>query len=214
MRLALFLFLIGFGIATLEAQTTPNSAANPTSAAQDIHDIRGPLPIPSTDSIYFWIAVSAAILVLLVAAWLWYRRFKKLSKLPYQIALERLEKARALMKAETAREFSIEVSEIVRSFIEERFAVRAAHQTTEEFLHELLEPSDALLARHQELLGEFLNHCDLAKFALWCLSVEEMEGMYASARTFVLEVGKPPTPSAKQQALTGPNPVKLETAKT
>ena len=91
------------------------------------------------------------------------------------------------MTLETAREFSIEVSEIVRSYIEARFHVRVAHQTTEEFLHELLEPSDALLAGHQELLAEFLHHCDLAKFARWILSREEMEAMHASARMFVLD---------------------------
>jgi hypothetical protein len=116
--------------------------------------------------------------------------------LPYEIALDRLEKARALMTLETAREFSIEVSEIVRSYIEARFHVRVAHQTTEEFLHELLEPSDALLAGHQELLAEFLHHCDLAKFARWILSREEMEAMHASARMFVLETGKPSAPAA------------------
>ena len=74
------------------------------------------------------------------------------------------------------------VSEIVRGYIEERFQVWAAHRTTDEFLHDLLEPSDALLAGHRVLLADFLQHCDLAKFARWNLPVEEMENMLWSAR--------------------------------
>jgi hypothetical protein len=116
------------------------------------------------------------------------------------------------MKPETAREFSIEVSEVVRSYIEQRFNVRAAHQTTEEFLHSLMEPSDALLNQHQESLGAFLHHCDLAKFARWVLSKEEMEGMYQSARTFILESGKPELTSAKQKSAATQKPAQLESA--
>jgi len=141
--------------------------------------------------------------LLAYAAWRWFRRVKSISKSAHELALERLEKARALMVPDKAREFSIEVSEIVRSYIEARFQVRAAHQTTEEFLHDLLEPSDALLAGHQELLADFLHHCDLAKFARWVLSVEEMEKMHDSARAFVVETGKPvAAPSPKNSAPT------------
>jgi len=34
-------------------------------------------------------------------------------------------------------------------------------------------------------LSEFLNYCDLAKFARWSLDAQEMERMLASARHFV-----------------------------
>ena len=116
--------------------------------------------------------------------------------LPYEIALARLEEARSLIQPEHAREFSIAVSEIMRQFIEERFRVRAARRTTEEFLHDLLDPSDALLTSHRELLADFLQHCDLAKFARWILSIEEMETMLASAQTFVRETARPLAPDA------------------
>jgi hypothetical protein len=148
-----------------------------------------------------WIAGGLALAVAAYGAWRWYRHVRTAPRLPYEIALDRLEKVRALMTVETAREFSIEVSEIVRSYIEARFQVRAAHQTTEEFLHDLLEPSDALLAGHRQLLADFLHHCDLAKFARWVLSVEEMEEMHGSARVFVFETGKAPASAA-----TSPSP--------
>jgi hypothetical protein len=189
----------------LHAQTTPSvtptappsltagaPAAAPATTASDIRDIRGPKAVPSPELWMMEVAGAAALAGLAYAAWRWYRRVKLAPKTAGEIALARLEKALRLMQPETAREFSIEVSEIVRKYIEARFNVLASHQTTEEFLHGLVEPSDALLARHQELLEDFLGHCDLAKFARWVLSVEEMKTMHESARTFVLETQKAP----------------------
>ena len=174
--------------------TSPPATAT-ASSTEDIHDIRGLKAIPSQELWFLWLAGCAALAVLAYGAWRWYRHARTTPKSAYEIALERLEKARALMTLETAREFSIEVSEIIRSYIEARFHVRAAHQTTEEFLHNLLEPSDALLADHQELLAEFLHHCDLAKFARWILSMEEMEAIHRIARVFVVETGKASAPA-------------------
>jgi hypothetical protein len=122
----------------------------------------------------------------------WNRQRKIIAmKLPYETALERLQAARALMRPETVREFSIAVSDIVRRYIQERFRVMATHRTTEEFLHDLLKPSNALLTAHRASLAEFLNHCDLVKFGGWRLSGQNMESMHQSARSFVFITGKP-----------------------
>ncbi len=91
------------------------------------------------------------------------------------MALGRLEAARALMQPGRAREFSIEVSGIVREYIERRFHVMAAHRTTHEFLHDLVLSADPALAAHRDLLGEFLQSCDLAKFGGWNLNIEPDE---------------------------------------
>jgi hypothetical protein len=199
------------GTATfLPAQTTPTAtptappsltagapAAAPATAAEDIRDIRGPKAVASPELWLVEVAGAVALAALAYAAWRWYRRVKTAPKTASEIALEQLEKALRLMQPESAREFSIEVSEIVRTYIEARFRVLASHQTTEEFLRNLVEPSDALLAGHQELLGDFLSHCDLAKFARWVLSTEEMKSMHASARTFVVKTTQAPAPKAK-----------------
>jgi hypothetical protein len=112
-------------------------------------------------------------------------------KLPYELALERLEEARRLMKPEQARAFSFAVSEIVRNYIEECLSVRAAHRTTEEFLHDMATRPDSPLIAHQPVLAEFMRHCDLAKFARWILSEARMEAMWECARDFIVETGKP-----------------------
>ena len=177
---------------TQTAPAKPAPGAVPNAVAQDIRDIRGPKHIPSPWIWPAWVAGGLALGALGYAVWRWNRRRAiAAAKLPYEIALDRLEETRALMQPENAREFSITVSEIVRHYIEVRFQVCAARRTTEEFLYDLLESPDALLASHRALLADFLHHCDLAKFARWILSIEEMENMLQSARTFVIETGQP-----------------------
>jgi hypothetical protein len=95
------------------------------------------------------------------------------------------------MSPATAREFGIAASEVIRSYIEKRFDVIATQRTTEEFLQTLLQSSNEALARHRALLAEFLQQCDFVKFAGASLAVADMEALFQSARSFVLETGKP-----------------------
>jgi hypothetical protein len=154
-------------------------------AAEDIRDIRGPRYLPS----WGWPALAAGALLIALgfyAFWRWRRKRASRVLLPYEIALQRLEEIGALMQPARAREFSIAVSDIVRIYIERRFNVTATRRTTEEFLHDLLNSSDAALGRHQGLLGEFLQQCDFVKFAAQSLTLQNMESLRQSARAFVL----------------------------
>lgn len=180
------------------AQAAPGAAAAPAAAqnagapasATDIRDIRGPKPIASP-----WLIPLIGVTMLSAvggayAAWAWNRRrFREASKRPLDIALERLDRARPLMLTvpPRGREFSIEVSSAVRDYIESRFDLRAAHLTTDEFLHQLLAPQDSLLAGHRALLDHFLQTCDLAKFGGWKLAATDMATMWDSARRFIVE---------------------------
>jgi len=182
------------------ANASPGAAAAPD---EDIRDIRPPFHIPSNLP---WIIGAAAAAALSAAGYGAWRCTRKGARrlLPYEIALEKLEAARKLIHPETAREFSIAVSEIVRSFIEECFPVRAAHRTTDEFLHELAAQADSPLAAHGQAFAPFLEHCDLAKFARWNLPEPQMEAMLASARVLILSIAKPapqPTAPATEPAL-------------
>jgi len=105
------------------------------------------------------------------------------------------------MQPSSVREFSIAISDIVRLYIEDEFKVTATHRTTEEFLHDLLESSNASLAAHRNLLAQFLNKCDLAKFAGMGLSMRIMETLHQSARNFVIESSKPLPAAETHQAL-------------
>jgi hypothetical protein len=127
------------------------------------------------------------------AAWRWKQRRRLPRTLqPFEIALQRLEDIRTLLDPASVREFSIAISDVVRQYIEAEFKVTATHRTTEEFLHDLLESSNAALAAHRNLLAEFLHQCDVAKFAGVGLSRQIMESLHQSARSFVIESSNPP----------------------
>jgi hypothetical protein len=120
------------------------------------------------------------------------------------VALGRLEAARTLMQPGRAREFSIEVSGIVREYIERRFHVMAAHLTTHEFLHDLVLSADPALAAHRELLGEFLESCDLAKFGGWNLNIDQMSTMLEGARRFIQSAAASASGSASTSVSAAP----------
>ena len=185
-------------------------AAVATAAAQseeDIRDIRGPISIPSP---WRWVWVASAgilVLALLYAAWVWYRRrVTAKAKPPHEIALDRLQRARALMKPEQAREYSFAISEITRDYIERRFGERAARRTTDEFLRDLVHQTDSPLAAHQALLADVLRYCDLAKFARWQLDMPEMEAMHDSARAFITATRPAPDALKRGHSKNGSTP--------
>jgi Domain of unknown function (DUF4381) len=169
------------------------STAQATEATEDIRDIRGPKAMPGS-----WVVpalLAGAIAVALVyAVWRRHQRTIRPRELPLsEQALERLERTRPLMFPATAREFGIAASEVIRSYIEKRFDVIATQRTTEEFLQLLIQSSNDSLARHRSLLAEFLQQCDFVKFAGASLAQKDMESLFQSARTFVLETGQPST---------------------
>jgi len=160
--------------------------------AEDIRDIRGPRPIASSELIWILAGAGVAALLLAYILWKWIKRRRKAPEIPdYQLALQRLDAACALMQSGGGREFSIEVSAVVREFIEGRFRVMAAHRTTHEFLHDIVQSADSGLASHRDLLGEFLQSCDLAKFGGWNLNLEQMSSMLESARRFIQSAAAP-----------------------
>jgi len=165
-------------------------------AEEDIRDIRGPKAVLAESP---WavaaIVASAATVVALCAYIVWRRRHRgahRRSLTLAQQALARLEETRPLMRPDSAREFGIAASEVIRNYIEKRFSVGATQRTTEEFLQTLLQGSNETLARHRPLLADFLQQCDFIKFAGAKLAVADLESVFRSARGFVLETGEPP----------------------
>ena len=209
---ALLLLSLGACALAVDAATVPAPASAPSRPAlqtapaqyaappEDILDIRGPMHIPAPFPWLPWTTGAVGVGALSLGAWIWFRRPRR--KLPYELALEKLEATRPLMQNENAQPFSLAVSEIVRRFIEECLPVRAAHRTTSEFLHDLVSLPESPLAGQREVLADFLEHCDLAKFARWSLTVPQMEAMLASARAFVLAIGQPNPANKPDVALT------------
>jgi hypothetical protein len=99
-------------------------------------------------------------------------------------AKEMLEKALALIAH--PKPFCTLVSDTIRTYLEERFDFHAPERTTEEFLHEL-RGTDLLSAEQKEKLGEFLERCDLVKFAKYEPVENELRDLHGSALRLVEE---------------------------
>jgi len=158
--------------------------------AEDIRDIRGPKYLLPDWVLPALIAGALLLGLVVFGLWRWRRKPRTPALLPHELALQRLDEIRTLMRPAHAREFCIAISDVIRGYIEQRFDATATRQTTEEFLHDLLQGANAALAQHQALLGEFLHQCDFVKFAALALTVNNMEALRQSARTFVLETSK------------------------
>jgi len=185
---------------------TPTAAVSPPvpPTGEDIRDIRQPRHAHTP---WFWVVVAVGVVLLsggLLAAWHWLRHGKYFEMTPAEIALQRLEEARRLMDPEQAREYCFAVSKIIRGYLEEQWQLHAPRLTTEEFLRELVEGSEKITAPHRSLLGEFLQHCDLAKFAGWRYSLPALTEMHVSAIAFVKQSAVPKTVTHTDKAAAAP----------
>jgi len=188
---------------------TNRTAAAPVAspappAAEDIRDIRQPRHLP-TPWLWTMIAAGAGILIVAAyAAWQWLQHGKYFVMTPSETALQRLEEARRLMNPDQAREYCFAVSKIIRSYLEEQLHLHAPRLTTEEFLRELVEGGETMATPHRELLGNFLQHCDLAKFAGWRYSLEALTDMHNTGIAFVQQSAVVPTPATQRAPETVP----------
>lgn len=164
------------------ASVAAKAGAAAIDSGEDIRDIHGPIPIPSQRSAW-WVVAEVSVLSTAIVAFILYARRRKPVLSPDQRALQALRGTGSLVGGD-ARAFSFAVSEIVRVYVEEAFHLRASHRTTDELLAELMQDNSPV-ASHRADLGDFLHHCDLAKFAGWSLPRADMEAMLSSAETFV-----------------------------
>ena len=177
---------------------TTNAVQTLAGSTNSLRDIKPPVEIPSG---WIWVWIAVVVLAGAVAALLAWRYWRKRRleipaepPVPAHIrARKKLEEALALLGQ--PREFCILVSDTIRWYLEERFDFHAPERTTEEFLYEL--QSTELLTRDQkESLGEFLNRCDLVKFAKYEPGEPELRDLHAAALRLVEETEPEPAPVA------------------
>jgi hypothetical protein len=171
-----------------------------------LRDIRPPVLIPNA---WAWVAWTLAALALAALGfWAWRRwRKRRLEPPPIPVtpphvrAREKLQLALALLGQ--PREFCIAVSDTTRWYLEERFDFHAPERTTEEFLVEL-KGTNLLTPDQKESLGEFLQRCDLVKFARYEPGQPELLDLHAAALRLVEETEPPPaTPESGAPPSTG-----------
>jgi len=183
--------------ARIEA-AVPENQITVRSALEDVggapRDLKPPLPWPPALPRWLW-AIPLVITAALAAALLirgWLRRRERRPAPPppppEAVALEALMRLRerGWIESGAIEPFFVEVSHIVRTYIEARFGLRAPELTTEEFLRAAAS-SAALSAEHRTLAAAFLAQCDLVKFARARPGADEMRGALDAAERLVRE---------------------------
>ncbi len=185
---------LGFrmGLAELDSASTLRPIAEPLEVSYK--------PIPRA----LWYAAGALLLLLLAALfyrYVWMRRPKTLAAEPAfvqpelpcdELALQKLQdlEERKLWQQGQTKEYHIELTDIIREYIEARFQEPALESTTEEILSRLIlvHPDRAVLER----LGSVLRLADLVKFAKARPLSDQHSRAMQDARAFVLATRQEP----------------------
>jgi hypothetical protein len=107
---------------------------------------------------------------------------------PFDLAVQALRRLLEdqLIERGLPDEFYTRLSDIVRHYLEGSFQLRAPERTTEEFLYEVSRDS-SLTQEHKDLLGAFLQECDLVKFARHRPASTDMKRAFEAAERFVTD---------------------------
>jgi len=176
----------------------------------DIRAVKAPLEIPRN-----WLLLLPwALLVLAVAGlgyWA-YRKFRSREKTleyveasriperpPHEVAHEALDRleAKHLPEKGAIKEFFIEVSEIVRAYIEARYPIDALEMTSYEVLSELQRVG--LDSVQYRLFPPFFERSDLVKFAKYRPQLEACNEMLPMARRLIDATKERPVVDAAQE---------------
>ena len=154
--------------------------------AQELHDSSPPVDYSLLPTWVIYAVSFVALALLGLVVWLVRRWLKKPKpeQTPRARALDLLQRARGEIAAEAPYQFSIRVSDILRRYVMEQYDLPVTRQTSREFL-------DALARRPQfspderSLLTDFLDRCDLIKFARYEATAADSERLLEEATRFV-----------------------------
>ena len=181
-------------ILTEELVLTVSSLLPDAAENLEIHEIGEPVALPRPKLNWkLWVLILAGLILLAILGFILGRRLpkgvrKKKVTPAHMIALAAL---RELEKEGSpapgaSKDYYQKISDILRSYIENRFGLSAPERTTEEFLEELQSGSE-FNAQQQSLLQDFLKHCDLVKFASHTPSEGDIKRTFDSCENFIVE---------------------------
>ncbi len=169
-------------------QAPPAKPAPVPPGSLEIRDIAPPVdvfPYP------LWqVGLAAAVVLALLGLLIWWiaRRLSRPSIVPplspRAAALRALEELRGKVRELEPYTFSIAVSDVLRHFVDGQYGFRAERQTSPEFLATISQ-SPTLTEEDRGLLADFLERCDLIKFARIGGSEETNRALLESAAAFV-----------------------------
>ena len=155
-------------------------------AVEQFHDIAPPVDY-SLLKPWVIVCIILAVLVLIgFVTWLVFRLRQRPIVVPTvrDRALAQLEYAGGEIEKLTPYQFSIRVSDILRGYVTEQFQLPVTRQTSVEFLNAIAAGS-SFSPDEKALLEEFLNRCDLIKFARFEATTNDSRLLLEEATRFV-----------------------------
>ena len=155
-------------------------------AAENFREIAPPVDYSFVPAWLIFAASFVGLSLIGLLVW-WLKRKPKPAlppKLPRQIALEELERITGEIETMNPYQFSIRVSDILRRYVTNQYALPVTRQTSVEFLSALAK-SSPFSANEKSLLEDFLNRCDLIKFARYEATSADSRMLLEEATRFV-----------------------------
>ncbi len=164
--------------------------AQEAPSLEQLHGPTDPLPLPqSSNAAARWIGFAVGGVVTAAAAAWWLRRRKRMRSAPpltpaelANLELKRLRESD--LAGQDVKLFYVELTAIVRRYIERTKGIHAPEQTTQEFLQEISRRQD-FPPEQSRRLRSFLEAADLVKFAAHQPREEDVEESFRRARAFV-----------------------------
>lgn len=156
-------------------------------AAEEFHDIVPPVDYSLIPPWLIFLGVFVSLTIIALIAWLIVRALRRrpvLIQTPRERALAILEQMQAEIETIKPYRFSIRVSDILRRYVTEQFNLPVTRQTSVEFLVGLRKTSP-FSEDEKALLEDFLNRCDLIKFARYEATSSDSQLLLEEAIRFV-----------------------------
>jgi hypothetical protein len=157
-----------------------------TFAPEEFHDIAPPVDYLLVPPWVVFVAVFIALTIIGLIVWLIARLRRRIVPIrsPRERALELLDRMEGDVEKMQPYGFSIRVSDILRRYVTEQYNLPVTRQTSVEFLSGLTKASP-FSDEERTLLEDFLNRCDLIKFARYEATASDSRLLLEEATRFV-----------------------------
>ena len=156
------------------------------AAQQNFHEIAPPVDYSFVPAWAIFLASFVGLCLIGLIVWLFKRRKKPAlpPKTPRDVALEELDLIANEIGTANPYQFSIRVSDILRRYVTHQYGLPLTRQTSIEFLTALAK-TKSFSANEKFLLEDFLNRCDLIKFARYDATPADSRLLVEEASRFV-----------------------------
>ncbi len=163
----------------------------PASAGSELKPLRGRLePLRESGPLWPWL-LGLAVIAAIAAPFVWRSlaaaRARVRRRSAYEVAKSRLDALSSHGRPsdeDAIDDFFVELTALIRRYLEDRFELRAPELTTEEFLS-VASASPDLDEEHQRFLQGFLRRADMVKFARFIPSPEDIDAALSAASRFL-----------------------------